>query len=200
MSALAVIVLVVLFDKKASRRLAAEVIMVFFFIVFIVAAFSFVSGLFEETMGQLSDPDYNRVKSFNYFVSGVNGWASYLWGNGFISGHVSSVVEQLQMEGIFHSDLGLMGFWHQFGIIPALTVLVYVFRGLFKNHSYVVRANALNILMGALTISYFLTPRYSLWLCLYFYMFYSDAEYYQAKKRDERRKANQLIRRYRSLV
>lgn len=200
MSALAVIVLVVLFDKKASRRLAAEVIMVFFFIVFIVAAFSFVSGLFEETMGQLSDPDYNRVKSFNYFVSGANGWASYLWGNGFISGHVSSVVEQLQMEGIFHSDLGLMGFWHQFGIIPALTVLVYVFRGLFKNHSYVVRANALNILMGALTISYFLTPRYSLWLCLYFYMFYSDAEYYQAKKRDERRKANQLIRRYRSLV
>ena len=199
-SALAVIVLVVLFDKKASRRLAAEVIMVFFFIVFIVVAFSFVSGLFEETMGQLSDPDYNRVKSFNYFVSGVNGWASYFWGNGFISGHVSAVVEQLQLEGIFHSDLGLLGFWHQFGIIPALTILVYVIRGLSKNHSYVVRANALNILMGALTISYFLTPRYSLWLCLYFYLFYSDAEYYQAKKRDERRKVKQLIRRYRSLA
>lgn len=200
MAALAVIVFVVLFDKKASRRLAAEVIMVFFFIVFIVVAFSFVSGLFEETMGQLSDPDYNRVKSFNYFVSGVNGWASYLWGNGFISGHVSSIVEQLQVEGIFHSDLGLLGFWHQFGVIPVLTILVYVIRGLSKNHSYVVRANALNILMGALTISYFLTPRYSLWLCLYFYLFYSDAEYYEAKKRDEKRKVKQLIRRYRSLV
>ena len=200
MAALAVIVFVVLFDKKASRRLAAEVLMVFFFIVFIVVAFSFVSGLFEETMGQLSDPDYNRVKSFNYFVSGVNGWASYLWGNGFISGHVSPIVEQLQVEGIFHSDLGLLGFWHQFGIIPVLTILVYVFRGLSKNHSYVVRANALNILMGALTISYFLTPRYSLWLCLYFYLFYSDAEYYEARKREEKRKVKQLIRRYRSLV
>lgn len=200
MAALAVIVFVVLFDKKASRRLAAEVLMVFFFIVFIVVAFSFVSGLFEETMGQLSDPDYNRVKSFNYFVSGVNGWASYLWGNGFISGHVSSIVEQLQVEGIFHSDLGLLGFWHQFGIIPVLTILVYVFRGLSKNHSYVVRANALNILMGALTISYFLTPRYSLWLCLYFYLFYTDAEYYEARKREEKRKVKQLIRRYRSLV
>ena len=151
-------------------------------------------------MGQLSDPDYNRVKSFDYFVSGVNGWASYLWGNGFISGHVSSVVEQLQLEGIFHSDLGLLGFWHQFGIIPPLTVLVYVIRGLSRNHSYVVRANALYILMGALTISYFLTPRYSLWLCLYFYLFYSDTGYYAAKKEEKKRQVKQLLRRYRSLT
>ena len=200
MAALAVIVFVVLFDKKASRRLAAEVLMGFFFIVFIIAAFSFISGLFEETMGQISDPDYNRVKGFNYFISGVNGWASYLWGNGFISGHVSPIVEQLQQEGIYHSDLGLVGMWHQFGVIPSLTVLVYVFRGLSRNHSYVVRANALNILLGAMTISYFLTPRYSLWLCLYFYLFYSDTEYYEAKKQIEKRKMNQLIRRYRSLA
>ena len=198
--ALAVIVFVVLFDKKASRRLAAEVLMVFFFIAFSVIAFSYVSGLFEETMGQLSDPDYNRVKSFDYFVSVVNGWASYFWGNGFISGHVSSVVEQLQLDGIFHSDLGLLGFWHQFGIIPPLTVLVYVIRGLSRNHSYVVRANALYILMGALTISYFLTPRYSLWLCLYFYLYYSDTGYYVAKKEQEKRKVDRLLRRYRSLV
>lgn len=200
MGALSVIVFVVLFDKKASRRLAAEVLMVFFFVVFIVAAFSFVSGLFEETMGQLSDPDYNRVKAFNYFISGTNGWASYLWGNGFISGHVSSVVEQLQTDGIFYSDLGLVGMWYQFGIIPSLTVLVYVFKGLSRKHSYVVRANALNIMMGAMTISYFLTPRYSLWLCLYFYLYYSDAQYVEAKKLEEKRKVKQLIRRYRSLV
>ena len=51
-----------------------------------------------------------------------------------------------------------------------------------------------------MTISYFLTPRYSLWLCLYFYLFYSDTEYYEAKKQIEKRKMNQLIRRYRSLA
>ena len=104
------------------------------------------------------------------------------------------------MEGIYHSDLGLIGFWHQFGIIPTLTVLVYVIRGLSRNHSYVVRANALNILVSSMTIAYFLNVRYSLGLCLYFYLFYSDAEFFANKKREESLKMKQLIRRYRSLV
>ena len=200
LAAVAVIVFVVLFEKKASRRLAAEVIIGLFFAMFILAAFTYVSSLFEETVGNLTNPEYNRVKAFGYFVSGVNGWPSYLWGNGFVSGHVHPIVEQLQMEGIYHSDLGLIGFWHQFGVIPTLTVLVYVIRGLFRNHSYVVRANALFILVSAMTIAYFLNVRYSLWLCLYFYLFYSDAEFYAAKKQKERLRERQHIRRYHSIV
>ena len=199
LAATAVIVFVVLFEKKASRRMAAEVIMGLFFAIFILAAFTYVSGLFEETVGNLTNPEYNRVKAFDYFVSGVNGWPSYLWGNGFVSGHVHPIVEQLQMEGIYHSDLGLIGFWHQFGIIPTLTVFVYVIRGLSRNHSYVVRANALNILVSAMTIAYFLNVRYSLWLCLYFYLFYSDAEFYAAKKQKEHLRVKRHIRRYRSI-
>ena len=200
MTALSVILFGALFESRARRRFATEVIMVIFLVVFLFVAFTVVSGLYEETMFQLSDTDYNRVKGFKYFISGVNGWLSYIWGNGFISGHISSIVDDLHAEGIYYSDLGLVGFWYQFGIIPVLTILIYVFRGLSKNHSFLIRANALSILVCGFTISYFLTPRYSLWLCLFFYLFYSDAEYYEAMKQEEILKKAKMIRRYRSLI
>lgn len=200
MASLSVILFGALFERRAKRRFATEVIMVIFLVVFLFVAFTVVSGLYEETMFQLSDTDYNRVKGFKYFISGVNGWLSYIWGNGFISGHISPIVDDLHSEGIYYSDLGLVGFWYQFGIIPVLTILIYVFRGLSKNHSFLIRANALCILVCGFTISYFLTPRYSLWLCLFFYLFYSDADYYEAMKQEEILKKAKMIRRYRSLI
>ena len=191
--AVAVVVMVAILDRKASRRLLAEVLMIVFLSVFVLVSFRFLLALFNETVAQLTDPDYNRVKAFNYFISGVNGWPSYLWGNGFISGNVHPIMQQLQKEGIYNSDLGLVGMWNQFGIIPSLTVLVYVFRGLSKYHSFVIRANAMNILLGAMTISYFFEIRYSLWICLYFYLFYSDAEYVLAKKQAKEKKVRQIV-------
>lgn len=200
LSAVVVVILAAVLDRKSSRRLAAELIMVFFLTIFIVLTYRFILALFNETITQLNNPEYNRVKAFNYFTSGVNGWPSYIWGNGYISGNVHAIMEQLRNEGIYHSDVGLIGMWNQFGIIPVLTILVYVFRSLSKYHSFVVRANAVNILMGALTISYFFNIRYSLWLWLFFYLFYSDTEYVEAKKKKEEKTVKQLVRRYRSIV
>ena len=196
--AVVVVIMVAILDKKASRRLLAEVFMIIFLSAFVLVSFRFLLALFNETVAQLTDPDYNRVKAFNYFISGVNGWPSYLWGNGFISGNVHPIMQQLQKEGIYNSDLGLVGMWNQFGLIPSLTVLVYVFRGLSKYHSFVIRANAMNILLGAMTISYFFDVRYSLWLCLYFYLFYSDTEYVLAKKQLNEKKVKQLMRNLRT--
>ena len=199
LASIVVVVMAAILDKKSRRRLAAEVIMLFFLIVFFILAYRFILGLYNETIEQLANPDYNRVKAFNYFMSGENGWPSFLWGNGFISGNVHPIMEILRMEGIYHSDLGLIGMWHQFGIIPVITILVYVFRGLSKYHSFVVRANAMNILMGALTISYFFNVRYTLWLCLFFYLFYTDADYVEAKKKQHEKEMKQLVQRYRSI-
>ncbi len=141
-----------------------------------------------------------RIKAFNYFVSGENGFMSYIWGNGFISGYVSDIVASLKREGIFHSDLGMIGFWHQFGILAAGTILFIAIRGLSSMRSYVVRANAIYILVGSMTISYFLQFGFSLWLCMYMFLYATDQEYKRAKAISEEKAVRKAIRRYRSLA
>ena len=187
-------------NKSAKKRLITEVIIGFMVLVAGVLVYKYIDVLVAETMEELSNPEYNRVKAFNYFMSGENGFMSYIWGNGFISGYVSDIVENLQREGIFHSDLGLIGFWHQFGILAAFTILYIVIRGLSSLRSYVVRANALYILVGSMTISYFLHFGFSLWLCLYMFLYAMDQEYKKAKAADDEKKTRRAIRRFRSLV
>lgn len=200
MSSVIVIMMAAVLDKNASRRLVTETLMGIFIVAFFVLANGYIMGLIRETTEQLSNTDYNRVKAFYYFISGENGLASYFWGNGFISGHAHPIMENLMKEGIYNSDLGLIGFWHQFGIIPVITILVFCFRGLSRMHSLIVRANAANILVGTLSIAYFFNIQYSLWLCLFFYLFYTDDEYLQAKKDKEEKDVKRAVRRYRSLV
>ena len=96
--------------------------------------------------------------------------------------------------------MGLLGFWYQFGAIPVLTILVYTIRGLSRKHSFLVRANALFILVSALTLSYFLIFQYSLWLCLFFYLNANDRQYEEAVKLENKRIRKRLLKRYRSLA
>lgn len=199
LASIIIIVMSVLSNKQARSRMAAELLLLFFGIAFFSLAADNIIALIMETNLQLSDPDYNRVKAFLYFISGENGWPSYLWGNGLISGNVHPLMEQLRKEGIFNSDLGLVGMWNQFGIIPSLTILVYVFKGMSKNHSFVVRANAVYILVGALSISYFYIIRYSLWLCLFFYFYHSDDYYLEALRREKEKALRRIWNRYRSI-
>lgn len=195
-----VLVFAALTNKSIGSRMASEVILVFLGLAFFALASPYITAMITETTSQLSDPDYNRVKAFMYFTSGVNGWPSFLWGNGLISGKVHPLMEQLRNEGIFNSDLGLIGMWNQFGLIPSLTILVFVFSGLSSKRSFIVRANALYILVGALSISYFYILRYSLWLCLYFYLYYSDAAYKERMEKIRQKKLRGILRRYRSIA
>lgn len=196
-----VIVLVATFSgRSASRRLVAEVVMGFFALAVLVVAGGYLMGLVTETVQQLSDPDYNRVKAFTYFTSLPNGWMSIFWGNGFISGYVHPIMAQLMQDGIFYADMGLLGFWFLFGIIPVGTILYYVFRGLSRKHSFLVRANAWFILVGCLTISFFLRFNYSLWLCLFLYLSANDPEYEWNVAMEKKKTEKKALRRYRSIV
>lgn len=195
-----IILLAVFANRSVKRRLTAEVLLAFFGIILLVLAGTYIWGLVEETIEQLGNEDYNRVKAFNYFTSAPNGFMSLLWGNGFISGNVHPIVSELQKEGIFYSDMGLLGFWYQFGVIPVLTILVYTIRGFSRKHSFLVRANALFILVSALTLSYFLIFQYSLWLCLFFYLNANDRQYEEAIELENRKIKKRLLKRYRSLA
>ena len=187
-------------NKSARKRLTTEVVIGFILFAGVVFVYRYISVLVEETVTQLTNPEYNRIKALKYFLSGENGTMSYIWGNGFISGNVHNIMEMLRKEGIYHSDLGLIGFWHQFGILTVAVILTLCIRGLSRMRCFIVRANALYILVGTMTISYFLQFGFSLWLCLFMYWFATDAEYKTAKKKAEEEKVRRSIKHYRSLV
>ncbi len=187
-------------NKSASKRLTTEVLIGMIIFAGGLLVYKYVDALVSQTLDELSNPEYNRIKAFNYFMSGANGKMSYVWGNGFISGNVSDLMEMLRREGIYHSDLGLVGFWNQFGILAVGVILTLVIRGMCGMRSYLVRGNALYILAGSMTISYFLQFGFSLWLCFFMYLFATDQDYKKAKAGSDAEKVRRAIRRYRSLT
>lgn len=190
----------VLSNRSARSRLYA------FSVMFIVAAMvavvliDSITSLYVETMDQLSNPEYNRIKAILYAFSLPNGKASILIGNGFISGNFHSIVSDLNKDGIFYSDIGLIGLWHVYGLLPVIAILAAVIRGLSTNHSLEVRGNALLILVCSLTIGYFASIETLTWLCFYLYLLHSDSEYATAVEKHKIEIRKKLLRRYRSLA
>lgn len=199
LAAFSVVVVAVLFNLPARTRVIAEMVMVVFVAALVVVGWNTISALFQETAAQLQDEDYNRVKAFNYFTSLKNGQLSLFLGNGFISGNVSSYMEDLRNEGIYNSDLGLIGLWHQFGLLFPLSVLYYELRGCSKYHSFHVRAMSVSMLMCSLTLAYYFNLGSIAWLCFFYYFAESDDAYFEARKERKVEIAKQQVRRYRSL-
>ena len=200
MASFVIVLVATLSSRSASRRLVSEVVMSFFAFAVLVVAGGYIMGLVTETFQQLSDPEYNRVKAFTYFTSVPNGWMSIFWGNGFISGYVHPIMSQLMQDGIYYADMGLLGFWFLFGIIPVGAILCYVIRGLSRKHSFLVRANAWFILVGCLTISFFLRFNYSLWLCIFLYLSANDTEYKMSVALNRKKIEKKALRRFRSFA
>lgn len=128
--------------------------------------------LYQETLEQVTNPEYNRNKAFVYMFSSREP-LRYLLGDGFISANVNPIIHDLQEQGIYHSDVGLIGMWHQYGVIPVIVVLVVTFKGLFRRKSLLIRTNALYTLVGTFTISFFGFSESLLWLSVYLYLYYA---------------------------
>lgn len=198
-SALVIGIFSAMANRSARQRLTIGTLVIVTLSVAVLLAWNYVDLLITETIDQLTDQDYNRVKAITYFFSVENGTMSCFWGNGFISGKVHPIMEQLRQEGIFHSDLGLIGFWHQFGLIAVITILTTCIKGLSPMRSFEVRANALNIILCSFTIAYFRDFGYSLWLCLYWYLYSIDPQYDINKRIHDAQVAKQAMKRFRSI-
>ncbi|HLP73075.1 MAG TPA: hypothetical protein VK155_09250 [Bacteroidales bacterium] len=88
----------------------------------------------DETSAQLSDPEYNRWKSLYYFIFQYSPhWLCYLMGNGYLSSHLDSgqFLMALMNSGFYQADLGIIGFWSMYGVIPILVIYAVVFKLLF---------------------------------------------------------------------
>lgn len=144
-------------------------------------------SLYNETVSQLNNPEYNRIKSLLY-MTGRRDFLRYLLGDGFISANVNPIIHFLQEGGIDHSDVGLLGMWHQFGVIPVITVLVITFKGFSPGKSFLVKASAIYTLVGAMTLSYFAFGETLLCLSCYLYLYYvSDSPRFQEPLSNQRK-------------
>jgi hypothetical protein len=166
----------VVYSMKMSAR---KLIIIVVVVVTVVLMAVYTSGqwgqLYQMTVSQVLNPEYNRNKALAYMFS-TRDPLRYLLGEGFISANVNPIILTLQESGIYHSDVGLVGLWHMYGVIPAAVVLVMTLKGLSRKKSFAVRAAAIYILTGTLTLSFFAFGETLLWLSVYLYMYYVDGD------------------------
>ncbi len=170
-----IISLFAVWDMKMSVQKLVMIAAILAASLFMVAMTASQWGLlYDETITQLSDPDYNRIKSMNYMFAHRDGFIRYILGDGFISGYVNPILKVLGTEGIFHSDVGLFGMWHQYGLIPVITILVCCIKGLAAKKSFISKSIAIYILVGATTLSYFGLAETLMLLAFFQYMYNTD--------------------------
>ena len=129
--------------------------------------------IYEETMSQIDNNDYNRIVAINYFFSEGNpNWVTSIFGNGFLSAHVNSRYYDLAEMGIFNSDVGFVGYWNYYGVIPIIVFITYIFRSFFsKRCPFYVKAIGFHMLCCSLTISYFAKAEGILWFSFFYYFY-----------------------------
>lgn len=133
-------------------------------------------NLFEETSGQIENEDYNRNKAYRYFLfeASPNIWC-YIFGNGFISAHTSSYLHNLMYGGVYNSDVGFIGYWNNFGIIPTIVFFYLLIPAAIGRHSsHFIRCWAIQLLLCSLTAGYLGASYYILYFSLFYYLYYVD--------------------------
>ena len=115
-------------------------------------------ALIEETIIQVGDADYNRNKAIAYFLSPLANpsWATYIFGNGYLSAHASQLMATMMAEGVFNSDVGFVGFWNQYGLLPIVGFFLLIIRWGFCNATGILpKLLALFLMVTCLTIGYY---------------------------------------------
>lgn len=158
-------------------------------LIFIFGLISFVvfqntqdtwMSLYEETTSQIDDKDYTRNMEIAYYLSSTANpsYVTYILGNGRISLHGNSWVESLTEQKIFNSDVGFIGFWNYYGIIPIIVFLyTMLYAVLSKKIPYYLKLWSVQMFACGLTISYFALPIHMLYYAFFFYLLY----YYKSK-------------------
>ncbi len=155
-------------------------------ILFVLHNLDVFTSLIEETTEELGDQDYNRNKAWEYFIYMYSPhWLCYILGNGFLSAHYSPLMLLLMEEGIYNSDVGFIGYWNQFGIIPVIAIFTMYFSVLKSKNSYPFQMKLFviySIICGLTTIYYGQDVKI-LHLVLFYYLFYYFKKHKQIRSK-----------------
>lgn len=162
-------------------------------VAFIAYTWQIWSSLLTETQAQLGDKDYNRWKALFYYFSDYspNLWC-YLFGNGMPSGGNSDLGNLMWLNmamGIYASDLGMIGMWTDYGLLPLVCVYYVIIRILAKNYYPLwLKFMCFHILIVP-TIFHFWSGQGILLFVMTIYLF----AYYDIKRRIKQRIAKQQL-------
>lgn len=154
LTALIVIFLAIRRTGNARARLIGIAFGILLGVILVVYTATQWDLLIQRTIEELSDPEYNRNKAYAYMFAERN-LTRYILGDGFISTYSNPLMTQLQESGIFFSDVGMIGFWNQYGLIPTIALLVFFFKGLAAKRGYVVNSLSIFFIIGIPSLSYF---------------------------------------------
>lgn len=145
--------------------------------IFLMNTYEIWSMLLESGTKEINDKDYNRNLAIVYFLTSNEHPLNYILGNGFISDNVSHIMSNLMKKGIYNSDVGFLGYWHQFGIIPIITFFWLTIYALVKKRiPYYLKLWSAQILICSLTISYFGQSQEILFFSFFIYLLYYHKE------------------------
>lgn len=156
--AISIVTAVMMMSSRSNYKYVLIVTMSVLALVFVYRTIETWTELLNETLSDLGDSEYNRNKSFLYFFSPLANpsWATYILGNGFLSAHSSTLMADMMKEGIYNSDVGFVGFWNQFGLLPIIAFVILMIKGFFgKNASLVTKGCSVFILLTSMTIGYY---------------------------------------------
>ena len=141
--------------------------------IFVWSTITTWMALIEETILQVGDADYNRNKALLYFLSPLANpsWATYVLGNGFLSAHSSQLMATMMAEGVYNSDVGFVGFWNQFGLLPIVGFFLLIIRWGFCNKQAIMpKLLALFLTITSITIGYYGQTSHLLFFALAYYL------------------------------
>ena len=93
-------------------------------------------SLVTETQDQMGDDEYARWRSVNYFFNEFSpSLICKIFGNGFLSLKTAGgrMIQEMSSYNIYIQDIGLMGEWVKYGIIPIIVIYYILFQILFFN-------------------------------------------------------------------
>lgn len=156
---------------NTRRNIRLKLIVVATAIVVFAASAGLWIGLLKETGEQVSNTDYNRNLAYAYFLfEAPNGLLNYILGCGFLSSKATTLMQDMMEIGIFNSDVGFIGMWNQFGLIPILVMLYFCILQFRKGTRMIPKFNSLFILLCSLTTAYFFELSKIVWYCIFVYI------------------------------
>lgn len=152
--------------------------------------------LIEQTVNELGNEGYNRNLALAYFLfEACPGTLEYIIGNGFLSAKTSTIMQDMMELGVYNSDVGFVGIWNQYGLIPVFVFGVILAKAIIgKRYSFITKCNAWFISACSLTTAYFAQDCKIVWACLFLYMY--SIENYQTVNSKQKRHLSQSTNEY----
>ncbi|MFT3748750.1 MAG: hypothetical protein QM768_10555 [Agriterribacter sp.] len=174
------VIIYALIKFKSSRKF----VLISFISMILIAGIIYTSetwlALFEETQGQLDNAEYGRNVALGYYIFQYSPhWFCYVFGNGFPSGGNSPLGDLMWDNfklGIYASDLGLIGMWTSYGVIPLIAVYFVVIKVLRKQrYPLYLKFICFHILLVPTIFHFWRNPGVTFFvLIFYLYAYYTE--------------------------